>query len=159
MVAIINGLYWVPWIRMVIKLCWAMLLIPKNRYIICSFTCVLWFQNVADVCCTFCLSPYCSICSLKCPNFIFFRHFIFILNNFSIFDISISPSVIVNRFKDYIPAKYHPLYEQYLETNDGTLWHSKYGTPVSFIFCFSQVLNFTFYNLRVLIWYIRCSLR
>ncbi|XP_059458900.1 regulator of telomere elongation helicase 1 homolog [Corylus avellana] len=28
---------------------------------------------------------------------------------------------LLKRFKDYIPAKYHSLYEQYLETNDGTL--------------------------------------
>lgn len=29
--------------------------------------------------------------------------------------------VIIDRFKDYVPAKYHPLYEQYLKTNDSTL--------------------------------------
>ncbi|KAK7837842.1 regulator of telomere elongation helicase 1 like protein [Quercus suber] len=29
--------------------------------------------------------------------------------------------VIVNRFKDYLPAKYHSLYEQYLETNNDKL--------------------------------------
>lgn len=28
---------------------------------------------------------------------------------------------LLKRFKDYIPAKYHSLYEQYLETNDDTL--------------------------------------
>ncbi|KAK3219740.1 hypothetical protein Dsin_013710 [Dipteronia sinensis] len=28
---------------------------------------------------------------------------------------------LLKRFKDYVPAKYHPLYEQYLKTNDSTL--------------------------------------
>lgn len=32
-----------------------------------------------------------------------------------------STFVYINRFKDYIPAKYHSLYEHYIEANDETL--------------------------------------